>query len=117
MTKTDVDECQPRQQHGGEQKDGGYDFGRARARGRRFLRLRLAAGGLEDGVRRVRRRRAARMTLLDRTVRVVLTPDVGRPAGIARARASERDERGDDGAEERQENDGVIHAALSPSSG
>src|SRR5262249_14782423 len=118
MAKTDVDEGQPRQQHGGEQKDGGYDFGRARARGRRFLRLRLAAGGLEYAGRLVGSGRASRMPLLDRTGRVVvLNPDAGRPAGKARARASERNERCDDGAQERQENDGVIHAALSPSSG
>ncbi len=36
---------------------------------------------------------------------------IGRPAGIARARAGERDQSRDDGAEERQENDRLIHTA------
>ncbi len=117
MAKPDVDEGQPRQQHGGEQKNGGHDFGRARARGRRFRGLRLAVRGLEGGVRLARGRRAARMALIARTVCVSFAANVGRPAGIARTRAGERDERRDDGAQKRQENDGVVHAALSPSSG
>ena len=57
------------------------------------------------------------MALIARTVRVSFAANVGRPAGIARTRAGERDERRDDGAQKRQENDGVVHAALSPSSG
>ena len=42
---------------------------------------------------------------------------VRRSAGKARTRPGERDERRDDRAEQRQEDDRVIHASLSPSSG
>jgi hypothetical protein len=41
---------------------------------------------------------------------VILRADIRRPAGVKGARADKRDERRDDGAEERQENDRVIQA-------
>ena len=41
----------------------------------------------------------------------------GRSAGMARARTHERDQTRDDGAEQRQESDRVVHAPVSPSSG
>jgi hypothetical protein len=57
------------------------------------------------------------MALIHRAVRVVLGAGVRRATGIARTRAGQRDERRDDRAEQRQEDDGVVHAAVSPSSG
>ena len=57
------------------------------------------------------------MALVDHGVRVMVAAAGRRPAGMTRARAGKRDEAGDDRAEERQEDDRLIHAALSPSSG
>jgi hypothetical protein len=48
---------------------------------------------------------------------MVLDADIRRSAGMTGARAGERDEGRDDGAEERQKDDRVIHSAFSPSSG
>src|SRR5262249_60433324 len=59
MAKSDVDERQPRQQHGGEQKNGGHEFGGTRARGR--LWLRLAGRDIEGGGRRWRGKGAGGM--------------------------------------------------------
>ncbi len=116
MAKANIGEGQPRQQHSGEKEDRGDELGGTRAGGRRFERLRLGVRGIENGMRPIRGRCAARMALVHRTMRVIL-PDVRRPAGITGARASERDQSRDDRAEERQEDDRVIHPALSPSSG
>src|SRR5262245_46548486 len=117
MTKPDIREGQPRQQHGGEKEDRGDKFGRTRACGWRLERLRLAGRGIESGMRALRGRCAARMAVVDGAVRVILRADMRGAAGITGACASERDESRDDGAEERQENDRVKHPALSPSSG
>jgi len=68
-------------------------------------------------MRPVRRRRGARMALVDPTVGMILGVGVRRPAGLACARAGERDQRRYDRAEKRQKDDRVIHASLSPSSG
>ena len=117
MAKPDVDEGQPRQQHGGEQEYGGDDFGGTRSRGRRFDRLRLRGRAFEGGMRALRIRRAMRTALVDRAMGMVLDAHIRRSPGITGARAGKRDERGDNGAEKRQKDDRVIHSAFSPSSG
>jgi hypothetical protein len=110
MAKSDVDESQPRQQHGGEQEYGGDDLGGTRSRGGRFDRFRLRGRGIENGMRALRVRRGARTALVDRAVRMVLDADIRRSAGITGARAGKRDERGDDGAEKRQKDDRVTRS-------
>ena len=98
MAEADIDEGEPRQQHGCEQKDGGHELGRTRARrGRhRFGMLRMRA---------VRRRLG--MCMADVGCSMIMA--VRGAAWKTRARAGNRDQCRDDGAEERQENDRVIH--------
>ena len=45
---------------------------------------------------------------------MILDAGIRRSAGMTRARAGKRDEAGDDGAEQRQEDDRLIHAAPQP---
>ncbi len=117
MAKPHIGEGQPRQQHGGEKENRGDELGGTRACGRRLKRFRLAVRGVENGVRPMRGRCGTRMALVHRAVRVILCADAGRPARMTGACAGERDQGGDDSAKERQKNDRVVHAALSPSSG
>ena len=57
------------------------------------------------------------MALSDRSMGMILAAGGRRPTGMARARAKERDQTGDDGAQQRQENNGLIHSVrLSPAS-
>ncbi len=67
-------------------------------------------GVLEDGARRVRRRRSH----VRRVLGVELLAGRRPLARAARARAGERDQAGQDGAKQRQKDDRLIHPPLQP---
>src|SRR6266566_4714113 len=68
----------------------------------------------KGGVLRFRRRRGARMIFDDRRGGMIVQRRRRLLAGKTVARANERDDARDNGAEQRQQNDGYIHAALAP---
>ena len=112
MAEADAPERHPGQHRGDEQEQRGDELGRARARGRRLVFLFLVMRGMDDGVVAMRRRRA--VAVIDASMAGVVlgtVSGVGIAARMTRARAGERDQAGDDAAEQRQEDDRLIHYA------
>ena len=71
----------------------------------------LAVRGADDGMRRVRRRGAVRVAFIDQSSRMIVVRRRRAFAGKAVAGADKRDHAGNDGADQRQRDDGFVHAA------
>ena len=108
LQEADIDQREPGQRRRDEQQARGDQLGRARA-----LR-----GGFGDVVVVMAVIAVAMVVMGDRGmgVAVVVVMLDGVPARIARMRAKDRDQPREDRAEQRQEDDGLIHAPLNPSS-
>ncbi len=99
------------QHPGDEQKRRGDDLGRLRARDRGGAGV-LLVGGMRDlGMRVLRMRRGARMRLGYQRRGMIVVRRRRILAGQPVARADQRDGAGNDGDQERQKDDGLVHAA------
>src|SRR5262245_28057507 len=111
MGKPDIDEGDPRQDHGNHQKRRGDQFGGPGARGGRFVSFFLAMGRRDDGVAM-----NSRFTMVWAMVgRGVFGARNGTLARKPGARADQRDNSGKNRAQQRQKDDGLVHTAFSPS--
>ncbi len=109
--QADIDESDPGQHPGDAQQRRGDEFGRLRA-GARWPALGLFVAGMGDvGMRARGRRRGVRTVLRHQRRGVVVVRRRRIGARMAAGRADQRDRAGDDGPEQRQKDDGEIHAA------
>ncbi len=105
VAKSHPREGDPRQQHGDEEERRGDQFGGARAGRGGLVVFRFVMGTMERSRATLRGRR---------TVTMILRAGPRRPAREPRVRADERDDPGQDGAQQRQKDDRLVHRRFQP---